>query len=262
MTNKFIPLAIVLLVIAILSGCKSSQLASAVNNSEKKKSSKYSFDFVPATKVIWQEDFQKSKEGNLPADWKTNATASVVTIPETDKKGIALTKDGVYFPSAAVGLTTDFTLEFDLYCTKGFSFYSPSFQMLFASLPNKKDYVQLKAYNPHQLDLVKLWLHPNNAAENAGHSGYESIRKGLVKTSNEINDKQFFAHTKTDHVKLSVWRTGERLRVYFDEEKIWDISEAFATGINYNSLVFALSGIRDEGDQYFANNFRLAKNHD
>jgi len=168
-----------------------------------------------------------------------------------------LSKDGVYIPLGVTKLPEQFTLQFNLSCNGNFSYYSSPFQVLFAALAAKKEFTALKQYNPHNKDVVKVWLHPNNAAENAGFSGYELITKGVKRTSNETNTSQFFAHKNASSVKVAMLRQGARLRVYVNEEKLWDLPQAFEEKVNYNSLVFSLSCIRSQGDKYFISDLRL-----
>jgi len=59
-------------------------------------------------------------------------------------------------------------------------------------------------------------------------------------------------------VKISIWRQRQRLRVYMNEEKVWDIPRAFENGKNYNSVLFDLNGNTIEGDRFLFSNIRLA----
>jgi outer membrane protein OmpA-like peptidoglycan-associated protein len=54
-----------------------------------------------------------------------------------------------------------------------------------------------------------------------------------------------------------VWRQKERLRVYFNEEKILDIPKALVPGVNYNSIIYSLPDA-DEKNLYAISNLRLA----
>ena len=129
---------------------------------------------------------------------------------------------------------------------------------MFTSFASKKEFTVLKQYNPHNKDVVKLWLHPQNAASNGGYSGYELIEKGVKQSSNEVNTSQFFASGGPASVRVSIWREQQRLRVYLNEEKIWDLQEAFDEKVIYNALVFGLSHLVDHTGKYFVSNLRLA----
>ncbi len=40
--------------------------------------------------------------------------------------------------------------------------------------------------------------------------------------------------------KISIWRQRQRLRVYMNEEKVWDLPRALESGKKYNSILFSL----------------------
>jgi len=219
--------------------------------------SKSKFDFIAGEKLLWSENFQGTFAGNFPKGWNTNATAEVVD-NEDKTKALLLTKDGVYIPLAVTNLPAEFTLQFDLSCSSNYSYYSSPFQVMFASLASKKEFTVLKQYNPHNKDLVKLWLHPHNAASNGGYSGYELLEKGVKQSSNEGNTSQFFADGGSASVKVSICREKQRLRVYLNEEKIWDLPQAFDQTANYNSIVFGISHLVDHTGKYYLSNLKLA----
>ena len=215
------------------------------------------FDFVAGEKLLWSENFQGTFTGNFPKGWNTNATGEVVE-NDDKSKALLLAKDGVYIPLGVTNLPSEFTLQFDLSCSSNFSYYSSPFQVMFASLASKKEFTVLKQYNPHNKDVVKLWLHPHNAASNGGYSGYELFEKGVKQSSNEVNTSQFFANGGQASVKVSIWRENQRLRVYFNEEKVWDLPQAFDGTVNYNSLVVGISHLVDHTGKYYLSNLKLA----
>ena len=256
---KMLKLALLGILVGWLAQSCTSINAGTVGQAVAKSSSSYKskFDFIAGEKLLWSENFQGTFAGNLPKGWNTNATAQVVD-NEDKTKALLLTKDGVYIPLAVTNLPSEFTLQFDLSCSSNYSYYSSPFQVMFASLASKKEFTVLKQYNPHNKDVVKLWLHPNNAASNGGYSGYELLEKGVKQSSNEGNTSQFFASGGPASVKVSIWREKQRLRVYFNDEKVWDLSQAFNEGANYNSLVFGISHLVDHTGKYYLSNLKLA----
>lgn len=216
------------------------------------------FDFVPGDKVLWHETFAATPVGDFPKGWNTNAGAEVVE-ENSGSRALLLTKDGVYIPTG-VTLPQVFTLQFTLSCSAAYSYYSSPLQILFASLSTKKEFTVLKQYNPHSKDVVKLALHPMNAASNAGASTIELIQKGKKQSENEIGTPEFFASDGPATVTVSIWRQGERVRVYLNKEKIWDLPQAFNEGTAYNSLVFGINHITDKTGKYYLSDITLATN--
>ena len=59
-------------------------------------------------------------------------------------------------------------------------------------------------------------------------------------------------------VKVSMWRQKQRLRVYVDDTKVWDIPRAFQPETAYNGVVLSMADMHKDDDRYYVSNFRLA----
>ena len=58
-------------------------------------------------------------------------------------------------------------------------------------------------------------------------------------------------------VHISIWRQKERVRVYVNQEKLWDIPKALAKDAKLNALVFSVSSA-ESLVQHYIGNLRLA----
>jgi outer membrane protein OmpA-like peptidoglycan-associated protein len=67
-----------------------------------------------------------------------------------------------------------------------------------------------------------------------------------------------FRSKENNYVKVSIWRQKNRLRVYMNEEKIWDVPRAFVNDVNYNSLLIMRHSSHNPEDRYLFSNLRLA----
>ena len=74
---------------------------------------------------------------------------------------------------------------------------------------------------------------------------------------NEAATAQFHAKTHP-FVRVSIWRQKARLRVYMNEEKVWDLPRAFVAGTNYNSICFSLGSFSETTDRYLIGDIKLA----
>jgi OOP family OmpA-OmpF porin len=54
-------------------------------------------------------------------------------------------------------------------------------------------------------------------------------------------------------VHVAIWRQRQRVRVYMNEEKIWDVPRAAAASANFNSLIFFVRGGCGNCEYYLAN---------
>ena len=56
---------------------------------------------------------------------------------------------------------------------------------------------------------------------------------------------------------VAVTRQGARVRVYFNQEKMWDVPRALLPAAKYNAILFFIPNV-DAGSEYFVSNVRLA----
>ena len=62
---------------------------------------------------------------------------------------------------------------------------------------------------------------------------------------------------KSDPVHVAVTRQGARVRVYLNQEKLWDVPRALLPAAKYNAILFFIPNV-DVGSEYFVSNVRLA----
>jgi OOP family OmpA-OmpF porin len=215
------------------------------------------FDFEPGEKILVVEDFGQDAIGDFPDKWNTNSTGEVMTIDGKDGKWLSVTKKGVYLPEFINNLPDNFTLQFDLVCSEKNTAYSGDFLLSLYAIPNPaKQFASLGFSTPR--NGVELNFNPGGGSEHG-------LTRSLVFSdntqimSNEVEQRDWVTkQTDKRVVKISIWRQRQRLRVYMNEEKVWDIPRAFENGKNYNSVLFSLNGNTIEGDRYLFSNIRLA----
>lgn len=216
------------------------------------------FDFISGEKVIVQEDFSKDEIGDFPAKWNTNSTGELVTVEGTKGKWLSLAKAGTFMPEFITSLPENFTLEFDLLVNNEFSFYSSEFKVAMVSLSNPKDFTQWSWFKRDAITGTDLSFHPMDAGSGHGRTAFDIYSKSNhPEMKNEVNTNQFFAK-KNNFAHVSIWRQKQRLRVYLNEEKVWDLPRAMDLAVNYNSLIFYLHDFHKAEDRYLISNLRLA----
>lgn len=247
------------------SSSNSGQNNNSNGNSNPGSFKSYSkYDFVPGEKVLYFDDLSNVEIGDLPADWNANTTAEVVTVEGRTGKFLKLSKAGVVTPELINNLPDNFTLEFDVLVNNNFSFYSPFLYCTFGSLNTaKKEKYTNFGYYATGWDSrygVRFGLHPEQA-----DYGLKKGRSLFINWTgetrenmrNETDCKNFHKETK-NYVRVSIWRQKERIRIYVNDEKIYDIPKAFVSGITYNCLTFAVNDFKNEDDAFYIGNFKLA----
>ena len=215
------------------------------------------FDFEPGEKILVVEDFSQDAVGDFPDKWNTNSTGEVQTIEGKDGKWLSVTKKGVYLPEFINNLPDNFTLQFDLVCSEKNTAYSGDFELGIYAIPNPaKQFASLGFSTPK--NGVNLNFNPGGGSEHGLTRSYVLSDNTQI-MNNEVEQRDWVTKQPDKRtVKISIWRQRQRLRVYMNEEKVWDIPRAFENGKNYNSVLFDLNGNTIEGDRFLFSNIRLA----
>lgn len=241
-------------------GGKSSDANSGENGSQTKATLKTygKFDFVPGEKVIVADDFSQVALGDFPVDWNTNSGGEIVTAEGKEGRWLMLTKEGVFIPDYITDLPENFTMQFDLICNEGFSFYSSAMGITFVPANNRGKLNEFSRFS-HPPHAVRLKVHPEDAGGSQGSSRIEVWdAQGEELMHNDIVTSKFDEST-SNHIKVSIWRQKQRLRVYLNDEKIYDIPRAFDATAKYNTVVFNVDGMHKPEDRYLISHITLAQ---
>ena len=217
------------------------------NNNQPASLKVYSkYDFVPGEKILVFEDFMQDAVGDFPAKWNTNAAGEIVTVGGKSEHWFSMGKTGVYMPDYIDSLPDDFTLEFDMLIDQ--TAHSWGIDINLVELQNRdqpKDWPSAK--NHFSLNIL-----PGNPG--TGSSSYHRRKNAVGETTTKAKITQF--ENLSIPVHISFWRQKERLRVYMNEEKVWDVPKAIQAGAKLNSLVFSIPNIAQW--HFLITNLRLA----
>ncbi len=228
---------------------------------EKAAFASYSkFDFVPGEKVVALEDFSQDAVGDFPAQWNTNSSAEVVTIEGYEGKWLMFQKTmGSLIPDFVEELPENFTFEYDFAYNgaDGEYAYQHELSTVFHEVEKNDHLIKEAAAGRGAIFQI--------AVSYGGRSGHGEVflsqtnekgrrtdlngRRGMIDIFNADNNGRVF------HV--AIWRQKQRLRVYIDEEKVFDLPRIFPEDIKLNAMRFYGSMSRPD-DQFFIANIRLA----
>jgi outer membrane protein OmpA-like peptidoglycan-associated protein len=199
------------------------------------------FDFLPGEKVVALEDFSQDAVGDFPAKWNTNASGEIVTIAGRAGRWLKLAGTGYFVPEFIRALPDDFTLEFDVLVPPTFDGYP--LNAVLSDLPSG--------------DLAN-WAFGTNAFTLRLQPGTSESQVRQDSASAAQISKPAPQFTKgTNPVHVSMWRQRQRIRVYLNEEKAWDLPRAFLATTKLNTLAFGVR-VDDPRGQFFIGNLRLA----
>jgi OmpA-OmpF porin, OOP family len=231
----------------------------ATNESEGSLATYSKYDFIPGEKILVFEDFSQDAIGDFPDKWNTNSSGEVVTANNQSGHWLMVSKKGRFIPEYITDLPENFTLQYDVICNENFSFYSNPLHLYFVTGSNDKKALEYSFIPMEKRSGVKIGVHPANAASNGGTAYIESYDDGEKVINNEVNTTQFNAKNGKTKLKVSVWRQKQRIRVYLNEEKVFDLPRAFPAGKTYSTVMFEIwSGMNNDADRYLISNIKLA----
>lgn len=217
------------------------------------------FDFIPGDKVLAVDDFGKDEVGDFPANWNTNASAETVTSTAGAGHWLMFTKQGKFFPEYISALPDNFTLEYEVAANDKFDYYGPFFTVYFLTGKNNKELFDNWFMVDGKRSGVKLGLHPN-VGNNIGLCSMESFEDGQSAMRNQVNTSQFNDRDGRGFrkVHVSIWRQKQRIRMYLNEEKVFDLPRALPAGKQYGVVLFEVFPDMKGDDRYLLGNIKLA----
>jgi OOP family OmpA-OmpF porin len=216
--------------------------------------SKTRFDFVPADKVVFFEDFSQEPVGEFPSKWFTRSKGEVVTLNNATGKWFRLYPGG--FLSPTVDMKEDYTVEFDLimdWPVKG-GYLVPSFGVSFYDR-GVKSYVF--SYDYQLVNNMNVQIVPFRSEAYVTMASRENRKPKF--NSDKVKISAFDAKSaKVVHVAFSVQK--ERVRMWLDEEKVFDIPDGAPYPGNLNQLKVEMntSNYTNEQIGYYVTNFKVA----
>ena len=207
------------------------------------------FDFVPGEKIVAVEDFSQDAVGDFPAKWNTDASGEIVTIAGQAGRWLKLTKAGFFTPEFITELPEDVTVEIDLLVRPGFEAGFP-LEVSLVQLANRKDVADWE----NGANTFTVTAFPTSG-ESQGTSTAWSRQDAVTGSANNVKTSQLAVSGKAMHIAL--WRQRQRVRVYMNEEKVWDLPRAVSASATFDSLVFFVRG-GCGNCEYYLGNLRVA----
>jgi len=210
------------------------------------------YDFIQGEKVVAYEDFSNAAIGDFPARWNTDGSAEVVTLNNKPGKWLKISDRGYFYPEFIKEMPENSTLEFDLGVSSNYEWGSSSIYMFITELEDKNAFSQGGFGKTMVLE-----FHPLTGENYTGGLGFRTMN-ATSKIHNTAHIKNWdgknnnFAH-------VSLWRQGQRLRMYVNGSKIIDLPKAFDADGKYTDVIFQTNNIMQEKNNYVVlGNFRLA----
>jgi outer membrane protein OmpA-like peptidoglycan-associated protein len=205
------------------------------------------FDFVPGERVVAFDDFSQDAVGDFPAKWNTDGSGEIVTLAGRPGRWLKITRGGFFTPEFITQLPENFTLELDLTVPPAFEG-----RPLDIALVELEDRTQPAGWPT----APQVFLFTVQPGPDEGASTMTSRKDSDSAAANSATTPQLAAKTGNP-VHISVWRQQQRVRVYINQEKVWDVPRGLSASSKLNSLVFHLPEA-EANHEYFLSNIRVA----
>lgn len=221
--------------------------SSAGNNSSNEPLQTYSkFDFVPGDKILVYEDFSQDAVGDFPDKWNTNSAGEIVTTNSQPGHWLMLNKKGLFMPEYINNLPDNFTLQFDLV----YAGANPWLELFLLSGGTGKGILQADI---DKRSGVRFGIQPI-PRDKGGLTHIFSFDNGTTTLGNQVE----FQNDGNTKIKISIWRQKQRMRIYLDQNKVFDLPRAFPADKVYNMALFQLWSEFENNNKYLIGNIKLA----
>ncbi len=181
------------------------------------------YDFIPGEKVIFFEDFSQDAVGDFPALWNTNGSAEVVTTNLFPGNWMKFIMDECVWTDALLNLPENYTIEYDVIPIAGEEKRMAGWQMRLMQAKNVKAYDH--GTTPGQGGFrfgIEYFGRPSYSTWLFGECSVQSL--------NAYKDGDEFKEKENQKYHMAIWVQKSRVRLYQDQNKIFDIPKAFPTG--------------------------------
>lgn len=217
------------------------------------------FDFIPGDSLIYTEDFQQDEVGEFPLNWNTAGKGDVVTLNNYPGKWLRLYENSLYLTSNKKPFSKNFTLEFDLILQmkyNGYTYPIVSFGFFASHEDSTTDNKFLSYQNHHQSAEIYLRL-----AEGGTSYTYLSSyldKSNIFKSENQELGNIEKYYNKVSHIAVQVQE--QRLRVYVNGEKKYDLPKALGNKYIFNQMFFEVtsSSYKDDELGFYISNLKVA----
>ena len=217
------------------------------------------YDFIPGDQVIYSNDFATDNIGELPTNWNTSGNGAVTTLNTQKGNWLQLYQNATFLTDNTVTFTDNYTVEFDLILRNGnpkSAFPMITFGVISSGDLSTTDNSLLSDYK--KFFAAELKIQPGNY--NGSHMHFESFDKNRRYLNTDIKGfgklEKFF--DQPIHIAMQVQK--ERMRIWINEDKMYDLPKAIIPGSIANQLFFRVStsNARGELTGYSISNLKVA----
>ncbi len=206
------------------------------------------FDFVPASTILYFDNFEKDNIGETPLGWITSTSAEVVTIDGLEGNWLMMSSTSAQHitRNKKQSWGNNFTIEFDLLVVK--EDYDPRIDI---NLINTGGNLVTDENNLRNEKKPAINFSAILAADNKSRASLYAFDKKL---SDAMTESLPYGNNVPVHVSICV--QGKRFRMWWNDRKLYDLA-AVSEEYVPNQLQLAFGSVG--GSEFYISNIRVAK---
>ncbi|MFL5810812.1 MAG: OmpA family protein [Flavisolibacter sp.] len=217
------------------------------------------YDFVPGDKIVYAEDFAQDVVGEFPLKWNTNGSGEVVTIEGQPGKWLKMISNTKYVAPYANKLPENYTVEFDLLMDFKESMRVPDMEF---NIFDKR--AEKAGYRPE----LRFFIAPQAGTYGSGNEQntidrfrivtYDEKSKEYLRSKDQLIGELY--NNKTKPVHIALWVQKERVRVWVNQVKIYDLPKALSPELELSAFEMETGqyGADQANYKYYLSNLKVA----
>jgi outer membrane protein OmpA-like peptidoglycan-associated protein len=206
------------------------------------------FDFVPGDKIIYTEDFAQDAIGELPTNWNSSGKGEVMTVEGKQGKWLRIFQNNTYLTGNSKAFGENYTIEFDMIFyfqpkKPGYVLPHAAFGFFSSGKKDNTDNEFLKNYTAYNHVTTTI------SAYSTGQARLNSNKPGVTRFTSETLSLNDFDKNINKPLHYSIQVQKQRMRLWINENKVFDIPRAVNLGDTMNQLVFHMDGSNYKDDE-------------
>lgn len=218
------------------------------------------FDFIPGEQIVYTESFDQEAIGELPTGWNTTGTGEVVTLNNFPGKWLQLHQRSFYLTSNEKEFGENYTVEFDLILQLKYNghFY-PYFSFGFIGTNGEPAAGNDFLKNYRKYASIEGIFYPADGGRT--RMDIRTYKTGRIYYDGDDQQVAVMSDYFGKPVHIAIQVQKERLRIWANQDKVFDAPKAVSPGTLMNQLMFeAHTSSYKEGEYgMYLSNLKVAK---
>ena len=217
------------------------------------------YDFIPGEQILYYDNFEGEALAELPTNWNTSGTGEVTTLDKYPGNWLRLHKPFTYLSSNQKEFGENYTIEFDviLQLKNNGWMYPELYFGLFASKDEPNSGNNFLKDQQKYASVVTTIMPAEYKSSKVRVNSYFESRAHFTGDNKAFESLEKF-YGKPVHIAIQVQK--ERLRMWINEEKLFDAPKGVPVGAIMNQIYFEVGHTNYNEEQYaiYVSNIKAA----